>query len=169
MSLCAPTVVQQQNPSPPPAMVHYVIRGDDDPYQPHTPDVIQRNFHSSYENTLFCLDQMRSWADNWNGYGAVAPDRDAITFAQGWIALMYHDATSASSIWEEPNVVADGNGDIVLEWWKGARKLTIYISQDSAEYVKVWGPDIVSQMEDGAILNSSVRRALWRWLMGSNV
>lgn len=43
-------------------------------------------------------------------------------------------------------------GDIVMEWWNEDRKLTFYFRHDGeVEYVKVWGPDIYNDMEDGIV------------------
>jgi hypothetical protein len=40
-------------------------------------------------------------------------------------------------------------GEPVFEWWSGEKKLTIYFQEHSAEYVKVWGSNVHSEMEDG--------------------
>ena len=58
----------------------------------------------------------------------------------------------------------ESDDEIVLEWWKGEKKLAIYASPGAIEYVKVWGPDIFSEMEDGNIENAQDFQSLWRWL-----
>jgi hypothetical protein len=59
-------------------------------------------------------------------------------------------------------VTAGVNGEVVLEWWHGEKKLTVYVTSESVEYLKVWGDDIGSEMEDGDA--APVAPALWRWL-----
>lgn len=42
-----------------------------------------------------------------------------------------------------------GRGEVVLEWWNGERKLTVYIESEGMHYVKSWGADINTDMQDG--------------------
>jgi hypothetical protein len=63
-------------------------------------------------------------------------------------------------------VTADADGAVVFEWWYGTKKLTVYVSDKSAEYVKVWGTDINSEMSDGEAESVDMCRALWLWLVG---
>jgi hypothetical protein len=58
------------------------------------------------------------------------------------------------------------DSDVVLEWWNKSKKLTFYINQSSLDYIKVWGSDIDTEMEDGSINSMhdySIRR-LWQWI-----
>lgn len=56
--------------------------------------------------------------------------------------------------WDEP----------VLEWWSsGPRKLTIHIGPTDITYVKVWGPDIEHEMEEGRMSDTTIGE-LWAWL-----
>jgi hypothetical protein len=82
-----------------------------------------------------------------------------------WITQLY-DEVRASSLWLKPHVTADAYGDVVFEWWKDERKLTVYASPDTAEYVKAWGPDIDSQMNDGVVSSEADRRAIWHAFVG---
>jgi hypothetical protein len=82
-----------------------------------------------------------SWENNWNSYGAPTPDKDAVEHALGWISALYTDATDLGASWLEPNVTASADGEVVFEWWRGAKKLTVYIGDGTAEYVQVWGAD----------------------------
>jgi len=63
-----------------------------------------------------------------------------------------------------PVVSSDENDVTTLEWWNGTRKLTIYHKQDKTAYVKVWGPNIFTEMENGVIGSQDEMSALWRWL-----
>lgn len=101
-----------------------------------------------------------------SGVGAAAPDRAAVRKATSWLEQMYEDVMTTSGTWFAPSVVADAFGNVVFEWWEGDRKLTVYVTPTVVEYVKVWGPDMFSDMEDGYIEGAEGRQALWRWLMG---
>jgi hypothetical protein len=80
------------------------------------------------------------------------------------IALFLPASEGNSRTWIKPNVIADANGNVVFEWWYGKKKLTVYIEDESAEYVQVWGADIRSEMSNGDAEPISTCRALWLWL-----
>lgn len=127
---------------------------------------IHRNFGAPFWGTWNALGALLSWRAGWNGYDAAAPNHQAIGHAFVWIEDLYEDTLTTSKRWMTPSVVADAHGNVVFEWWEGQKKLTIYIHPDTVEYVKVWGPDIFSDMEDGEVKGAEDRRMLWNWLTG---
>ncbi len=118
----------------------------------------------AFSKTLEKICDLLTWQDNWNGYGASAPRLDAILYAVSWLSNFY--TLVAHSDWENPNVTAGAQGEVVFEWWRGPKKLTVYISNQSAEYVQVWGPDIYTEMVDGGAKSIETCRELWTWLRG---
>lgn len=54
---------------------------------------------------------------------------------------------------------------VVFEWWNESRKLTVYVYQDSASLLRVWGSNIDSEMEEGDAEDTQVVRRAWRWLL----
>jgi hypothetical protein len=131
------------------------------------PEPIYENFRTPLEETFEDIDVLRTWPEEWDGY-QVAPSRDSITRAHTWIASLYADVEDASTSewqWIDPLVVADAHRNVVFEWWKGHKKLTVYVTPTAVEYVKVWGSDIFSEMDDGDIKSAENRRTLWRWLV----
>ena len=110
------------------------------------------------------LAALSSWREDWNGYGAAAPNHEAIGRALLWVEDLHEDTLTTKRGWRDPHVVADAHGNVVFEWWEGRKKLTIYVHPNTVEYVKVWGPNIFSDMEDGEARGTEDRRALWRWL-----
>jgi hypothetical protein len=66
--------------------------------------------------------------------------------------------------WPKPHITKSPMGDIVLEWWAGTRKLTVYVAEQSLGYVKVWGSDIDSEMTDGDIAGGGELANLLTWL-----
>ena len=111
------------------------------------------------------IDSLLKLSDGWNGYDGCTPKYSAVEHAQHWINLLYHEVMSSGQQWLDPNVTASSEGEVVLEWWQDCKKLTIYIGNQSAEYVKVWGPDINTDMEAGQADSPVIRRLLWKWLI----
>ena len=59
------------------------------------------------------------------------------------------------------------DGEICLEWWCGSRKLTLYIEgPETVSFIKSWGPDMVTEMQDGHLSNLNNIKVLMRWLNG---
>jgi hypothetical protein len=146
-----------------PTTVNYFVHpgvGDGEPRP------IYRNFGQPHWRTKTEIIALLSWPEGWNGYDAAAPNPDAIRQAYWWIEDLYENTLTTDKGWIAPHVVADAHGNVVLEWWEGQKKLTVYIHPETVEYVKVWGPDIFSEMEDGEVEGIEDRRALWNWLTG---
>lgn len=126
----------------------------------------QDDIHTEILPTLLEIGELAMWPADWNGYGALAPNYSAIQYAEHWIELFYTEVLKSDMVWLEPNVTANAEGEAVFEWRHGINRLTIYIGKQSAEYVKDWGADINTEMEDGLANSPSRRQALWKWLMG---
>ncbi len=116
-----------------------------------------------FDNMLAEVYNLLLWQNNWNGYGASAPKPDAISHAASWISNFYHSITGLD--WRSPNVTAGPQGEVVFEWWKDAKKLTVYVSGQNVEYVQVWGPNIRTDMFDGDAQSIETCRELWSWLI----
>lgn len=130
------------------------------------PPSIHRNFRNPSWSTISEIFALLSWPEGWNGYDAAAPNSESVGHALVWIKDLYRDTLTTDTGWMAPHVVADAHGYVVLEWWKGRKKLTVYVHPGMVEYVKMRGPDIFSDMEDGEIERAEDRRTLWNWLTG---
>jgi len=115
--------------------------------------------------TIRELYDLLTWPKGWNGYDALAPDYKAVQYAGHWIELFYQEVVASGQEWIEPNVTASPEGEVVFEWWCGAKGLTIYIGNQSAEYLRDWGANVNTEMEDGYANSPDIRRNLWTWLM----
>ncbi len=116
----------------------------------------------AFDNTLTEVYNLLTWQDNWNGYGVPAPRLDAILYAVSWVNNFYQLVTGLN--WSSPNVTAGQQGEVVFEWWNDTKKLTVYLSNQNAEYVQVWGPDIYTDMIDGIATSIETCREIWAWL-----
>lgn len=114
--------------------------------------------------TLTEIYNLLTWSKGWNGYDACAPKYEAVQYADHWIELFYQEVISSGHIWIDPNVTASAEGEVVFEWRQDEKNLTVYVGNEIVEYVKDWGADINTEMEDGYINSPSVRRSLWKWL-----
>jgi len=72
----------------------------------------------------------------------------------------------ASLFVDTPLVSVDFDGQVVLEWVAGPRRLSVFATDDAITYVKSWGTNIHSDMEDGALASDEELRDLLRWLDG---
>ena len=63
------------------------------------------------------------------------------------------------------NITTSPFNEAVFEFWQDSKKLTIYVDPlGGIHYVKVWGPDMDEEMEDGYCTDNSELLNLWTWL-----
>lgn len=91
------------------------------------------------------------------------PTHSAIALAADWV----RDLERVASGWTPPHVSFSPDGDIVFEWWRDPKKLTIYVSDRGVEFVKSWGRAI-SEMDDGTVGSAEEALSAWKWLIGSS-
>lgn len=66
--------------------------------------------------------------------------------------------------WSSPLLNISSENEIVLEWWNQEKKLTIYVSEELIDYIKVWGADMDNEMEEGAIGLEDDLTEVWQWI-----
>jgi hypothetical protein len=94
-----------------------------------------------------------------------APDGDTRDTSVRTLARFYAAIQAGNRRWYSPNITAGAMGEVVCEWWHGARKLTAYIpASGDFEYVRVWGADLGSEMDDGTARTNDEYLTLWDWL-----
>src|SRR3989442_2615769 len=111
--------------------------------------VIERQDSTGLADVLSRIHALHEWGEGWNGYDALPPKPRAITRAAEWMKQLYAEVLAAKLPWIDPLVCASADGDVSFEWWFGNRKITVYVSEKSVEYVKVWGPRVLEDMDDG--------------------
>ena len=131
----------------------------------HRNQVVQPDKVYPLLNTVNCIDALHDLSENWGGCDMAAPEPAAIEQAKRWIASMYRDAKLAGYPWMDPHVSAGEDGDVSFEWWNSQNKLTVYVSASGTLLLKVWGPNITSQMSEGVAETASERQAAWAWLL----
>jgi hypothetical protein len=88
------------------------------------------------------------------------PTQRAAELASEWLCSIYERATKLGG-WRLPHISSTEAGEIVFEWWRGPRNLTLYFADGGAEYIEVWGPDMDDEMRSGLLSNWSFSNA---WL-----
>jgi hypothetical protein len=127
--------------------------------------IVERIVKEALKDTLAKLQNLLTWNAGWNGYDSLVPNSDAVLHAENWIVRLFLEVADLGLTWIQPNVIADANGDVVFEWWHGKKKLTVYIEDESAEYIQIWGTNIHSEMSNGDAEPISTCRSLWLWLV----
>lgn len=162
MSLMTISLPRPVENSTPPRVGFAVRRGSDRGES----EAIHKNFRAPLREVMEQVIGLLRWRDGWNGYGVAAPNHKAVARALPWIQAMYRDALATDRGWRDPRVTADEDGDAAFEWRNGERGLSVYVSEEGASYIKHWGANITSEMEDGDASTSEARRELWSWLTG---
>ncbi len=111
------------------------------------------------------LISLQALPANWDGYGSAAPRPDAVIQAMLALPVLFNAATSSGHSWMNPHVSVNEDGNVVLEWWLQAKKLTVYVSSREMSYVRVWGDDIDNEMDDGRFQSVPANFIeLWNWI-----
>ncbi len=116
-------------------------------------------------DTISEIHELLEWNEDWNSYGAPKPRYDAVVYAEQWITNFFREVADLG--WVEPNVTGGPEGGVVFEWWYRERKLTIYVDEQSVEFVQVRGTDINAKITVGDIGSMKDCRRLWMWLIRS--
>ncbi|MUG97108.1 hypothetical protein F7734_34170 [Scytonema sp. UIC 10036] len=86
-------------------------------------------------------------------------------YAIEWLERLRAAALNEQMWWREPLINLGVDSEIVFEWWYENKKITVYILDNTAEYIKVWGHDIDNEMEDGSATSRDEILNLWKWLV----
>jgi len=89
----------------------------------------------------------------------------ALMRAQWWLTTFADLAAVHALEFAVPHVTASQDDEVVLEWWRGERKLTVYVTSSAIEYVRVWGADMFDEMDDGEVTPGADPSSIWRWLV----
>lgn len=114
-------------------------------------------------STLQVIRRLSSYAGDWDGNGSAAPRSESVQSSLQVIRVFHRTMIAAGYRWAQPHVSANEDGNVVFEWWNGEKKLTVYVRAACVTFIKVWGVNIDTEMEDGRITSSGFA-PLWTWL-----
>lgn len=100
---------------------------------------------------------------NWDGKDSKAPNSNAINRAMATLDEFLVAVIDNGRAWKTPFVSSDEEGHVTLAWKNGKQELHVDVSEETAEYIKVWGSNIEHEMHVGALKPSEYLR-LWDWL-----
>lgn len=128
------------------------------------------------QQTLDYFERMKTYEDNWDGFGMPKPTAQVIEVGRQFAlrmeralsaaGLQYeYGSPSSSQYHEEPQRME-------FEWWgKGKRSLTISLWEDlpTIEYMKAWPKENATspadlEFEDGHVTDDTQIVELWKWL-----
>lgn len=92
-------------------------------------------------------------------------DNQTYKYTIEWLQQLRIVVIANKMWWCEPLVNLGIDSEIVFEWWHKNKKLAVYILGNTAEYIKIWGPDIDNEMEDGLAASPAELTHLWKWLV----
>ena len=121
--------------------------------------------HVTQDRISALLAPIENLKTNWDGNGSLAPKPAMLQYAREFLGILTGAAVASGLGVTNPLVSVDHRGYITLEWWHNSRSLTVYIAGNNAiEYLKAWGTNITSDMEDGSITLLSDVISLLKWL-----
>lgn len=109
------------------------------------------------------FDVLAQREDNWDGYDSKKPTQSTLYHARCLIEELFDYTASAGYSWLTPFISSDEDGYITVEWYEEERELHLLIGENEAEYLRVWGTNIDTDMDEG-FLNRDNYLTLWEWL-----
>ena len=134
---------------------------------PQVREIIRRwqedNYYSFVSAFSEKLRRIIAQQDNWDGKGSLGPNINAVSTARMTLEGFLDAVITNGRIWKTPFVSSNEDGNITIQWNSGQHELHVEISDDCAEYTKVWGVNITHEMHVG-ILKEKDFLSLWDWL-----
>lgn len=109
------------------------------------------------------LLKVRQREDDWDGKDSKKPNRSALDRAYTVLDTFLSAVIDSGRIWRTPFISSDEDGYITVEWKSGKHELHLEFSQETEEYIKIWGTNIEHDMHLG-ILAPDGYVNLWDWL-----
>lgn len=85
-----------------------------------------------------------------------------------WLKELKKISHNNSLLWLDPLINYDKEDKVyVLEWWSENKKLTFYLGDGKASYVKIWGHNLYDEkeyLEEDAFLQESPALFSWRFI-----
>ena len=110
------------------------------------------------------FDTLAQREDNWDGRGSQKPTDLTLAHAKEVMGALLDSVISAGHQWDTPSISSDGDGNVTAVWYKNERQLHLQIGEHEAEYFRVWGTNIDTEM-DVDFLKPENYLTLWKWLI----
>lgn len=111
------------------------------------------------------LASLRKFQPNWDGRGGQVASKHLLSYVEHLVNNYYQISASTGFGWSNPALNLDEDGRLVMEWWRGLKKLTLYLAAaEKPIFVRVWGDDIDTEMDDGTLAAVDDFAKLWVFL-----
>lgn len=124
------------------------------------------------------LDELAGWPENWNSYGALPIESEAIARAHVWMETFLPCSIQAEGYhlvepymnWTPPSITGDADGSVVFWWRQREKHLELWIypnEEEPVDYMRVEGSQIdpkharIMQADIGEVDHYLL---LWYWL-----
>jgi hypothetical protein len=91
------------------------------------------------------------------------PSDGAVLSATQFLPIIVARA-SKLGCWVSPHMTVSESGEVVFEWWRGAKKVTLYFGDGAPEFLRVWGTNIETEMDSGELTEGWSLTSLFHWL-----
>jgi hypothetical protein len=88
----------------------------------------------------------------------------AIKLAFESLSSLFWRIEAHNGNWVTPRVFVEGCSEVAVKWTNGQKSLTLFFGSSEVSYLKTWGLDITTEMDDGDITNKNEFQNLWEWL-----
>jgi hypothetical protein len=109
------------------------------------------------------LQKIAEREDNWDGKGSKKPTPVVLSKAHITLESFLYCIVNNGKLWNPPFVSSDEDGHITIQWNNEDHELHIELSDEAAEYIKVWGVNIQYEMHIGILKRKDLLN-LWDWL-----
>ena len=110
------------------------------------------------------FDILSQREDNWDGRASKKPTVLTLIHGKKVVDAMLDSVISSGYQCDTPSISSDGFGNITAVWYQNERQLHLQIGEQEAEYFKVWGTNIDTEM-DVDYLKPENYLTLWKWLI----
>ena len=110
------------------------------------------------------FDILAQREDNWDGRGSQKPVNLTLIHAKEVVYAFLNSVISAGYLCNTPSISSDGDGNITAVWYNDERQLHFQIGEHEAEYFRVWGTNIDTEM-DVDYLKPENYLTLWKWFI----
>ena len=127
-------------------------------------EIYQREYPFLLRKIKTRLKEISFRKDDWDGLCSKKPSLQSLSRAHNFLENLIETIIDHGYLWKNPFISSDENGNITIEWHKGKRELHIEVSEETEEYIMVWGTHIEREMHVD-LLDEGKYIELWKWLM----
>ena len=95
----------------------------------------------------------------------IEKDHASAQQAINWVQSLQQHKNTILAYFNQTPLTLDEDGWLELEWKKGKKDLMICFEPTQNYYLKSWGSNMITEMEQGTFNDENDFLRLWNWLM----